>query len=119
MYNKLKLLLVCLVLAANLSAAEVVKAPAINIPKNIKGWTEDQSKFIAVLRKCKVGDTEKSVKVLLGNPLSTETKRWVYMIEEDRIEGGYFIDALLIFDAGKLIKLTVRDGHITRSNKEP
>lgn len=85
----------------------------VTIPANIAAVTDEQVEFVKAVTRLQGGSTHSQVEELLGEPDAKGPDRWMYTIEEDRIEGGFYVDANLEFAAGRLKEIRLSSGHVS------
>lgn len=89
----------------------------VQIPAGLVEATHSQKKFVANLKTLSRGMSLQDAKKHLGPP-SEETKTTLfYNLIENRVEGGFYVNATLSFVDSGLTNVSIGFGHKTRSLK--
>ena len=85
----------------------------ITIPNSIALVTDAQKDFVRAATQLNEHFTRHKIKEMLGEPEVRQQDHWVYHLIEDSIEGGFYVDADLYFEAERLKKVRLSFGHIS------
>ena len=86
----------------------------ITIPNSIALVTDAQKDFVRAATQLNEHFTRHKIKEMLaGEPEVRQQDHWVYHLIEDSIEGGFYVDADLYFEAERLKKVQLSFGHIS------
>jgi hypothetical protein len=115
---KPKIVMAILMLGVGVLNAAETNAPAVSIPKGVVAASQEQKTFITALAALPLGASQAAVRQALGAPGHTNETSWLYLLDEDRGEGGYYIAVGLTFGTNGLAGGAVSYGHRTLERRD-
>ena len=112
----LSLAVACLlIVACRISAKDKL---VIQIPEGLVTATKQQEQFVEKVKTLKYNMSKEDVKKHLGKPNTEKPDQMNYHLVESKSEGGYYINAKLVFKTTGLSVVTVDHGHETRTPRK-